>query len=189
MDDILIDLEISKEPYIKQITDDKVVNITGQSGAGKSTYVSENFNSDEYIVIDTDDILNEKRFINSKGMNKELGIYLRSKYEILPDLSIDFDLIYSEIIEYCKKYDKVIVIDCAQYHCVKDIDILKGKIIILRTSINECYKRCIERFKKIYPDYSEEELENYKKRKYKIFDWFNSTNDFILKIENIDKII
>ena len=61
--------------------------------------------------------------------NKKLGEYFREKYDTLPNLMNDFDLIYNEILEYCKNFDKTIVIDCAQFHCVKDISILKGKII------------------------------------------------------------
>lgn len=108
-------LTISKEPYIKELTKDNIINLTGQSGSGKSTYAQENFNSSEYIIIDTDEILNEKRFSASTGLNKELGEYFRNKYEILPTLEKDFDLIYNEIIEYCKNTNKTIVIDCAQF--------------------------------------------------------------------------
>lgn len=39
--DILIDISISKEPYIKNITNDKIINLTGESGSGKS-YFSKN---------------------------------------------------------------------------------------------------------------------------------------------------
>ncbi len=59
MKDILIDLNIDKSPYIKQLTNDNVINLTGQSGSGKSTYAKENFNNDNYIIIDTDEIFNE----------------------------------------------------------------------------------------------------------------------------------
>ncbi len=48
----------------------------------------------------------------------------------MPNLSDDFDLIYKEILNYCKNINKTIVIDCAQFHCIKDLSLLKGKIII-----------------------------------------------------------
>lgn len=54
--------------------------------------------------------------------------------------------ICNEIIGYCKYIDKTIVIDCAQFHCYKDISILKGKIIIIRTDIDACYNRTISRW-------------------------------------------
>ena len=48
----------------------------------------------------------------------------------------NFDLIYSEILNYCKDINKTIVIDCAQFHCIKNINLLKGKMIIIRTDID-----------------------------------------------------
>ena len=179
-----ITLDIDKDPYIKVLTTDKVINLTGQSGSGKSTYAKENFNSDEYLIIDTDEILSINRFKNSSGINRELGIHFREKYDELPNLSNDFDLIYSEILEYCKDIDKTIVIDCAQFHCIKDISLLKGKVIVIRTCINTCYNRCIERFMK-NNDYTLEELEKYKERKKGIYSWYLQTNKFI---EEIDKL-
>lgn len=179
-----ITLDIDKEPYIKVLSNDKVINLTGQSGSGKSTYAKENFNNDEYLIIDTDDIFSIKRFLLSKGINRELGNYFREKYDVLPNLSDDFDLIYLDILDYCKDIDKTIVIDCAQFHCCKDISILKGKIVIIRTCIDTCYNRCIERFKSL-GSYTFDELEKYKEKKKKIYTWYHQTNKFI---EEIDKL-
>ena len=176
-----INLFIDKDPYIKEITEDKVINLTGQSGSGKSTYASEHFNSNDYLIIDTDDIFSEERYIKSDGINKELGEYFRNKYEILPNCGDNFDLIYSEILDYCKKYDKTIVIDCAQFHCIKDINLLKGKLIVIRTSIDHCYERTIERYKTISEKYTDEELNKYKERKKAIYKWYKYTNKFLEK--------
>ena len=180
-----ISLYVDKEPYIKNLTDDRIINLTGQSGSGKSTYASEHFNSSEYLIVDTDEILSEQSFKNSKGINKELGEYFRSKYKKLPNCGDYFDLIYSEILDYCKKYDKTIVIDCAQFHCIKDINLLKGKIIIIRTCIDTCYSRTISRFKKNNPNYTNEELNKYIERKKSIFKWYKFSNEFIEKIDKI----
>ena len=154
-----ISLYIDKESYIKDLTNDKIINLTGQSGSGKSTYANEHFNSSEYLIVDTDEVLSEHRFENSNGINKELGKYFRSKYKVLPNCGDDFDLIYSEILDYCKNYDKTIVIDCAQFHCIKNINLLKGKIIIIRTCIDTCYDRTIKRFKINNPNYANEDLD------------------------------
>ena len=180
-----ISLYVSKEPYIKELTNDNIINLTGQSGSGKSTYAKEYFNSEDYLVIDTDDVLSEKRFLKSDGINKELGEMFRNKYETLPNLADDFDLIYKEILEYCKDINKTIVIDCAQFHCIKDISILKGKIIILRTDIDTCYKRCIERFKLNNPNATKDEIEKFSERKKPLYKWYKYTNDFIKKIDSI----
>ena len=184
-----ISLYVDKEPYIKDLTDDKIINLTGQTGSGKTTYANEHFNGNEYLIDDTDEILSEQRYENSKGINKELGIYFRSKYKILPNCGDDFDLIYSEILDYCKKYDKTIVIDCAQFHCIKDINLLKGKIIIIRTCIDTCYNRAINRFKSNNPNYTNEELEKYKEKKKAIFKWYKYSNEFIEKIDKVNNCI
>ena len=109
----------------------------------------------------------------------------RNKYEKLPNLADDFDLIYKEILEYCKDINKTIVIDCAQFHCIKDISILKGKIIIIRTDIDTCYKRCIERFKLNNPTATEDEIEKFSEKKKPLYKWYKYTNDFIKKIDSI----
>lgn len=186
---ITSDLEIEekndKEPYIKELTKDKIINLTGQSGSGKSTYAKKNLNTNDYLIIDTDDIFNEERFKNATGINKELGKYLREKYKELPNLGNDFDIIYNEIVDYCSKYNKTIVIDCAQFHCIKEITKLKGKIIILRTSIDTCYQRCINRYKENNQNASEEEIYKYTEKKKSIYSWYKYTNEFILKIDRL----
>ena len=187
--ELSISINVDKEPYVKQLTNDKVVNLTGQSGSGKSTYANNNFNSDEYEIIDTDEIFSEIRYEKSSGLNKKIGGYFREKYDTLPSLMNDFDLIYKEILDYCKDLNKTIVIDCAQFHCIKDISILKGKIIIIRTSIDNCYNRTISRWinnhKQNGWDYTDEELNKYKERKKEIYSWYKETNNFIRKIDKL----
>ena len=180
-----INLFVDKDPYIKVLTNDKVINLTGQTGSGKTTYANEHYNSDEYLVVDTDEVLSDNRFKSSKGINKELGEYFRSKYEVLPNCGDDFDLIYEEILDYCKKYDKTIVIDCAQFHCIKDTRLLKGKLIVMRTCIDNCYERAIERYKSINDNYTEEELSKYKEKKKAVYTWYKYTNEFLKRIDNI----
>ena len=185
--DLDIEIDKYKEPYIKQITDDRIINLTGQSGSGKSTYAKEKFDDEKYEIIDTDDIFSDKRFNESSGLNNELGKYFRKKYKILPNLSTEFDLIYKEIIDYCKDINKTIVIDCAQFHCIKDINILRGKVIVIRTDIDTCYNRTIYRWLENHKqrgwNYTEEELNSYKERKKGIYTWYKETNKFIRKID------
>lgn len=185
--DLDIEIDIYKEPYIKKLTDDKIINLTGQSGSGKSTYACHYFSSEKYEIIDTDDVFNEKRFNNATGLNKKLGEYFRNKYKKIPDLGNNFDLIYNEIINYCKNIDKTIIIDCAQFHCIKDISLLKGKVIVIRTNIDTCYNRTISRWINNYEqngrNYTEEELNKYKERKKSIYKWYKYSNEFIRKLE------
>ena len=76
------------------------------------------------------------------------------------------------------------MIDCAQFHCVKDINILKGTLIVIRTCIDICYNRTIERFKSNNKNYSEEELQKFKDKKKAIYKWYKFTNEFLEKIDN-----
>lgn len=185
--DLDIEVDRYKDIYEKKISDDKIINITGSSGSGKSTYVRKYFNSDEYLLVDTDDIFSEKSFLDATGINRKLGDYFRDKYQKMPTLSDDFDLIYKEILEYCKDMNKTIVIDSAQFGNCRDLNILKGKIIIVRTDINTCYERCLLRYKKVHAgqseSYTEEDFNAYAEKKRKIYLWIDGLNSFIRKID------
>lgn len=181
MNDILIELDFNKDPYIKEITNDKVINITGETGSGKSYYSKDWINDNKYIVIDTDVI-----FSNNQSNNKE-SIELRELFKDKPKdyLFSNFDEFYLKILNYFKDADKTIVIDSAQYRNMKNVSLLKGKIIIMRTSINNCYKRCINRFRKANPNYTEEELEKYSNKKKEMYEWYKSLNEFIKKVDKL----
>lgn len=177
--DLCISTNIDKEPYIKTLTTDKIINLTGESGSGKSYFARKWQDDDNYIIIDTDMI-----FSSAKTNQKEI-LDLRKIFQDQPKdiLFTDFDYCYQEILKYFKGSPKTIVIDSAQYRNVKDISILKGEIIIMRTSIDKCYERCIDRWKiKNNHNYTEEELQQYKEKKLGIYEWYNSLNEFITKI-------
>lgn len=177
-----IELSKDKEPYIKEISNDKVINLTGESGSGKS-YFSRRYDSCEYIVIDTDEVFG--RFDNSSGYNREFGEYLRKKYDNLPDICNDFDTFYVEVLDYFSNSDKTLVIDSAQFRNIKNINLLKGKVIVIRTCVDTCYKRCIDRWINSHDNYSEDELNNYKNKKKGIFKWYLSINNFIDRINDL----
>lgn len=181
-----ISLYVSKPPYEKELTKDNIINLAGQSGSGKSYFARKWKADSNYLIVDTDDVFSEKRFQQSTGINKELGIFFRNKYNLLPDLGTHFDELYQDILNYCQEKNKTIVVDCAQFHCIKNLNLLKGKIIIMRTDIDTCYNRCIERYKKTNPQYTEKELEDYKNRKKGIYNWYRQTNLFIHKINLLE---
>jgi len=187
--DLYISQSVDKEPYIKKLTPHNVINLTGQSGSGKSYYAKQFKDNNDYLVIDTDDIFSEERFQKSNGINKELGIYFRKKYDILPNLYENFDQIYNDILDYTKKYNKTIIIDCAQFHCIKDINNLKGTIIVLRTCIDTCYKRCIQRYKEQNKNITDEEIIKYSNKKLPIYKWYKQTNKFLEKLNELEKSI
>lgn len=178
---ILISRYISKEPYIKDITKDKVINLTGESGSGKSTYAKKYYNNDNYIVIDTDIIFSKKETNNKEYLNLRELFKDKSKDALIND----FDNCYLEILNYFKDSNKTIIIDSAQFRNIKDYSILKGRVIVIRTSIEECYERVLNRWKFINNTYAEEEYNKYASKKKGMFAWYKALNKFII---NVDKL-
>lgn len=141
--ELYISIKIDKEPYIKEITKDKVINLTGESGSGKSYFSNQWKDNNNYIIVDTDIVFSDKESDNKESV--ELRKIFKGKSKDI--LINDFDYCYNEILNYFRESNKTIVIDSAQYRNIKNISILKGKIIIMRTSIDKCYERCIARWK------------------------------------------
>lgn len=180
--DLLISRFIDKDVYTKVLTSDGVINITGESGSGKSYYSKKYMNDDNYVVIDTDVVFGKAKASNK--YEEELHNKVIDKFGT--DNSIlcsNFDECYLYMLDCLKDIDKTIVIDSAQYRNVKDLSILKGEIIIVRTSIEECYRRCISRYNERYPDVTEEEREKYSNKKKAVFSWYHSINRLLEKIE------
>lgn len=178
MNDILIDLKINKEPYIKKITDDNIINLTGESGSGKSTYAKMNFNNDKYMVIDTDDIFK---------LDNELNNLLKEKFgnDYANKFINNFDEYYKMIISFYSQKDKILVIDSAQFRNMKNLNNLKGTVIVIRTSIETCYQRCLERYKNNTPNCSKDDFDKYTLKKKNMFNWYRSLNDFITKLNQM----
>ncbi len=185
--DLLISRFVNKDPYIKDITQDKIINITGESGSGKSTYTKKYLNNEKYIVIDTDEIIKDTPTNNKDCL--AFRKFLKKKYNgNIPDICNEFSTIYNDILNYYKNQGKTLVIDSAQFRNLKtddEIKLLKGKIIVLRTSIEECYKRVINRWKEINKNYNEEKLTKYKNKKLGMFEWYKSLNNFLIKIDSL----
>ena len=53
---LYIQEDIDKDPYIKHISDDLVLNITGESGSGKTTFINQYKEDPNCIIIDTDQL-------------------------------------------------------------------------------------------------------------------------------------
>ena len=178
--DLFISRFVDKDPYIKDLTNDNIINITGESGSGKSYFSNKYLKDEKYIVIDTDVV-----FSNKPSDNKE-SVELRGIFSDKPKdyLFTNFDEFYLKILDYFKDSDKKIVIDSAQYRNIKDYSILKGQVIVMRTSVETCYERVLNRWKNITKEYSDEEFNKYAERKKGMFEWYKGLNKFI---ENIDK--
>lgn len=173
-----IEIDIDKDPYIKHITDDHVLNITGESGSGKSTATKSYIDNDMCIVIDTDKVF--------KNKDNELYRMFINKYNRIPNLYEEFDTIYKDIIDYYKNTEKTIIIDSAQYRNMKDLSLLKGDIIVLRTCINTCFDRCVNRYKEKNIDASFDDIINYSVRKKDIYKWYKYLNKFLYKLDKME---
>lgn len=175
--DLFISRFVDKCEYIHKISNDKVINITGESGSGKSYYRELHYNSSDYILLDTDNI-----FSNKECNEYELvirNIFL-DKYHFEDDVTIyHFDTLYEEIINCFKDSGKTIVIDSAQFRNLKDLSLLKGELIVIRTSIEKCYERCISR----YISRNGQDIDKYKERKKNMFSWYKGLNQFLERVD------
>ena len=180
MKNIYIDEKKFKEPYIKRLSNDNIINITGESGSGKSYYTNQFKNNNKYIVIDTDLIFSNKKA--NEEIIKLRKIFENESKEILFN---DFDNFYLKVLNCFKDTKKTIIIDSAQFRNIKEVKIIKGNLIIMRTDIDTCYRRCIKRYKNNNPDATTKEIENFKLRKKEIYNWYHLLNDFLEKIDNL----
>lgn len=178
--DLLISRFVDKEPFIKQLTSDKVINITGESGSGKSYFSDKYINDDNYIVIDTDIVFSDKSSDNNESVE------LRSLFNDKPKdyLFSNFEDFYNTTLDYFKDRNKTVVFDSAQYRNIKDYSVLKGNLIVMRTSIETCYERTLNRWKS-KNKYNEEEYQKFANRKIGMFEWYHSLNRFLESVNQI----
>ena len=175
-----INLYIDKEPYIKDLNNDKIINITGESGSGKSYFSNKYIKDNNYIVIDTDVVFSDRPSDNRESVE------LRTIFSDKPKdyLITNFDEFYLKTLNYFKDSDKTLVIDSAQYRNIKDYSILKGQLIVMRTSIETCYERTLNRWKS-KNEYNEEEFNKFAEKKRGMFSWYKGLNEFIEKVDKI----
>lgn len=183
-EELFITLDIDKEPYIKRVNDELIINVTGESGSGKSTLVQDVLNDPNYIVVDTDRIFGKN--YDREGICFELRQMFIDKYGKVPSLVDDFDMCYEDILNYLSDKGKIIVIDSAQYRNMKDLSKLRGQVMVMRTCINTCYQRCLDRRRMEKPDESFDEYSSYAVKKKQMFNWYHSLNEFIYKLDKIN---
>ena len=178
---LYIEIDIDKEPYMKHISDDLVLNITGESGSGKTTFINQYKEDPNCIIIDTDQVFGNHK---KDKYNLELSNYIKDKYKEV-DIIKDFDIFYKDTLEYFKDSGKLIIIDSAQMRYLKDLTLLKGELIVLRTCINNCYERCIERYKELNKNSTFEEIAKYSTRKKGMYTWYHNLNKFLDKVDKM----
>lgn len=179
--DLLISINVDKDVYKKKLTDDKVINITGESGSGKTYYSNQYKNDDKYVVVDVDNLFDDSI------ENKEIKDFLVSKFgeDFGKSLMENFDECYEAILDYFKDDSKTIVIVSAHLRYIKDLSKLKGTIIIIRTSVDTCFNRGVDRYNKKHPSASKDERDNYKYKKKKLYTWYKLLNKFLIEIDKL----
>ena len=75
----IIGITTDKQPLIKKLTEDNIINLTGESGSGKSTF-AQNYNKD-FIIVDTDVIFGNQQ--PTKIYEIELNKKIHSRLSVL----------------------------------------------------------------------------------------------------------
>ncbi len=174
-----------QEDYVIKLTDDKVINIIGTKGSGKTTSSMDYLDSNNYVIINCDRLLELPSNENEDKILPEIRNLLKKTY----DIEKDFDKCYEIIINYILDKKKIAVIEG---NIISDINpkLLKGKVIIKRTSVFKSFKRAVKR------DYHNEYLMNLEKEKHKyiykltrLFKIIKRRKSVFKEAKNIEKII
>ena len=179
-EELFITESVDKEPYVKRISDDLIINLTGESGSGKSTMCA---SLTDAIIVDTDKVF--RKNVEKDEVSQKLYKYLIDTYDRVPDLIKEFDLCYEAILNCFKEEEKFLVIDSAQFRNMKDLSKLKGEIIIIRTCVDTCYRRCLDRYELKMPNATIAEKSAFATKKKNMYQWYHTLNQFILKVEQL----
>ena len=127
-----------KSDYVKKITDDEIINVTGSVGSGKSTYGRKYRDNPNYIVIGFDSISSD---MDPHTMNNDiikLRKILLKKYN---SLALDEIVYYDDIVNFIKKQNKKGIIEGGHLMHIDEISNFKGTVIVKRTARFKCYYR------------------------------------------------
>lgn len=180
--DLLVCINVDKDAYVKKITDDKVINITGESGSGKSYYSNKYKEDNNYVIIDVDNLFNDDSLKNDEIKNLFI-----SKYgdDFKNKLIEDFDDCYEIILNHFKDSSKTVVIVSAHLRYMKNLSKLKGTVIVLRTSVDLCFNRAIDRYNRKHPSSTKADRDNFKYKKKKIYTWYKVLNNFLTELDKL----
>jgi len=187
MNDLEIDMHIDKEPLRLSLTDDRVINVTGEGGSGKTYYCRQFRDNPDYLVIDYDVIILGE--CEEGSIEDEVREKLIQKYGVeifkpssREDMTVKFSIIYEEILEMLLPLDKIVVFDGTQLRFIDDIDKIVGELIVLRPSIDTCVERSVKRKRENNPTMTEDEIKKYEmKRRRVLCDLNPLLNDLIIK--------
>lgn len=94
--DAVIDEKIDKTLFYKKLSTDRVVNLTGEGGSGKSTISTNYKNDDNYIVVDYDLIVLNPQVGTIEYELKQMLMkkYGNSLFESANKIGMDLSLIH-----------------------------------------------------------------------------------------------
>ncbi len=191
--DVMIDQVTDKPPYFKKISDDKVINLTGESGSGKSTFSNIYKQNNDFLVVDYDKILSPKEgtieFELKNVILQQLGVdfFTKMKNASFDEMRHMFSNMYEVSLNYLKTKNKIIVLDGSQLRYIDDVKKIKGQVIALRTSIETCIERAVKRSIEKNPEMNQEEINQKRLKKKREFQQLTPfLNNLLIQIDNID---
>lgn len=194
--DLRIDEVIDKGLYYKKISNDNVINITGEGGSGKSTLANGYRNDENYVVVDYDMILLNP---NVGTIEYELKQMLIKKYENIlfeninkvgiDKVKANFTTMYNEIINYLSNRNKTIVLDGTQLRFINDVKVIKGEFVALRPSIQTCVSQSVQRFIQNNPQVTAEQIQEYTQKRTNILHQLNPMmNELLTQVDILPNI-
>ena len=191
--DLMIDEVVDKGLYYKKISNDRVINITGEGGSGKSTLANEYRNDDSYIVIDYDLILLDPKEGTIEYELKQMLVekYGNMLFESINKIGLErvkenFTTMYSEIINYLSNKNKTIVLDGTQLRFISDANMIKGEFVLLRPSLQTCISQSVKRFIQNNPQASDDQIQQYtQKRSYVLHQLNPMMNELLAQVDII----
>lgn len=141
-----ISVFIDKQDIKIKCTEDKIINITGMIGSGKTTQANKYRNDNNYIVISLDCLYREQDKGNLNEETIRINQILKLKFPN-QDNEKYFKKYYTEIIKYINKSNKPVIWILEGQHIYRYLNLedIKGTLIIKRTCIIKCWKRSIIR--------------------------------------------
>lgn len=194
--DIKIDEVVDKGLYYKKISNDKVINITGEGGSGKSTLANGYRNDENYLVVDYDMILLNPDVGTIEYELKQVLLkkYGNSLFENISRVGIDkvkenFTTMYNEIINYLSVQNKTIVLDGTQLRFINDARVIKGEFVALRPAVQTCISQSVKRFIQNNPQATAEQIQEYTQKRANILHQLNPMmNELLTQVDNLPDV-
>lgn len=187
--DLKIDETIDKSAYYKKLSEDNIINITGEGGSGKSMIANKFRNNDNYVVVDYDLIALSPTVgtVEYELRQVLLNKYGEKLFAGINDIGLDkvkenFTTMYMEIINYLlNKYpNKTIVLDGSQLRFITDVRMIKGDFFALRASLQTCVSQSVKRFIQNNPQASSDQVQEYIQKRLKILRQLNPLMNVLL---------